>query len=118
MVTKRQDIRNFYMDEEFLPVWKKFRIICLREETSASEKIRGFIARYVATHDKGNPQMILERYGFTKQGECFKCERLLPKNELTRVEFISGLKAWLCMECLNNELAKGAYCTIKKKVLK
>jgi len=50
---KRRDIRNFYMDEDFIPVWSEFKKICQREDESISHKIRGFIARYVAVHREG-----------------------------------------------------------------
>ena len=64
---KRADIRNFYVNDMFVPTWDEFIKICRREGESASEKIRDFVTRYVEVHGHGNPQMLLSSFA-EKQG--------------------------------------------------
>jgi len=108
---KRSDIRNFYVDEEFIPVWDKFREICTREDSSASEKIRGFIARYVAVHAKGNPQLLLDKFVGDVHHKCFGCEGMFKS--LTKVKFVSGRIGGVCPLCKEDYCARG----LIKKVL-
>lgn len=95
---KRRDIKNFYIDEEFFPIWQEFKRICQREDESISHKLRKFIARYVAIHRKGNPQLRLEPFIGEASQVCFRCEGHFPV--LHRVKFISGLVKDVCSECL------------------
>ena len=111
-MAKRRDIRNFYIDETFIPIWNSFKEICAREESSASQKIRGMIARYVAVHRKGNPQLLLATFIGKMTHKCWRCEGMFPK--LIPVLFISGLKAELCPVCYDANKAKGGLSTIEK----
>ena len=51
-----------YLPIELADRWEKFKKICKREGSSASEKLREFIMAYVDAHDHGNPQTLLDRY--------------------------------------------------------
>ena len=57
---KRKDIRNFYIDEDFLLTYEKFKKIMERENVSVSEWIRTAIAEYVRLHEPWNPQQRLD----------------------------------------------------------
>jgi hypothetical protein len=110
---KRKDIRNFYVDETFMPVWNEFKLICFREGESASGKIREFIERYVMVHSEGNPQMLIEKFmKDIPQQECFFCRGHFP--DLRKVEYVSGLVAPTCQSCLEQNKAKGSFSTVKK----
>ena len=108
----RGDIRTIYIDEEFIPIWKAFKEICKREDESISQKIRGMIARYVAVHRKGNPQLLLATFIGKMTHKCWRCEGMFPK--LIPVLFISGLQAELCPVCYDANKAKGGLSTIEK----
>lgn len=75
-------------------LWREFKKICSREGVKMSPKIEGFVAREVAVHMKGNPQLRLEPFIGESKAKCFKCRGLFP--DLIRVEFISGLRAGVC----------------------
>jgi len=76
----------------------EFKIICFREHESMSEKIEKYVARYVAVHMKGNPQLHLTPFIGKTTHTCFRCEGKFPS--LIKVKFISGLIANVCSECL------------------
>lgn len=103
---------TLYITIEMQQVWNEFKKICDREEDSASSKISGMVARYVAVHAKGNPQLMLETFIGPTTKICWKCRGQFPN--LIPVRFISGLERNLCSTCLEAEKAKGGYCTIKK----
>jgi hypothetical protein len=110
---KRKDIRNFYLDETFIPIWNEFKEICSREGDSASNKIREFISRYVMVHSEGNPQMLMDKFcGEIRKGECFFCHN--QKDQLFKVAYVSGLVAPTCQSCLNENKAKKSCSTVKK----
>ena len=110
---KRMDIRNFYVDETFKPIYDEFKRICEREGESVSSKIREFIERYVIVHDVGNPQLqIMKFMEEAKLRECFFCRGHFDK--LWKVEYVSGLVAPTCEDCLNRNKAKGAFSTVRK----
>lgn len=92
-------------------VWKEFKLICVREEESMSQKVEKFCARYVAIHRKGNPQLRLETFIGKIKTVCFKCEGSFTL--LNEVRFISGLKAGVCEECEAEYDARGL---IKKRL--
>lgn len=72
---------------------------------SMSTKVEAWIARYIAVHQKGNPQLRLETFiGDVKQ-VCFQCEGHFPN--LVRVKFVSGLVAEVCASCLEEKRGKG-----------
>jgi hypothetical protein len=109
----RKDIRNFYIDETFIPIWNEFKEICNREGESASEKLREFISRYVMVHGEGNPQMLIDRFcGEIKKGECFFCKQV--KDQLWKVQYVSGLVVPTCKPCLEANKAKRSFSTVKK----
>lgn len=91
-------------------LWREFKKICFREDQSMSEKIQRFIARYVAVHIQGNPQLLLARFVGDIKKTCFFCQGKFPS--LTKVKFISGLIAPVCRECLDE--AKNKKRTVKK----
>lgn len=96
---KRRDIRNFYVDEAFIPVWQSFMEICAREGESASLKIREFVERYVCVHAGGNPQQLIEKYfGYISPKECFFCRGHFPT--LKKVEYIAVLWRLLARSAL------------------
>jgi len=97
MMEKRRDIRNFYIDENFIPIWNKFKNICEREDESVSAKIRDLIARYVAVHAKGNPQLLLDKFVGDVHHKCFGCEGMFKS--LTKVKFLSGRIGGVCPTC-------------------
>jgi len=43
-------------------VWKKFRELCEKEGTSASQKIEEWVLQYVREHYPGNPQLTIPRF--------------------------------------------------------
>jgi len=88
---------TIYMDPN---IWREFGIICSREDKSKSEKIEGFVGRYVAVHMKGNPQLLLAPFIGEVKKVCFGCEGIFPA--LTRVMFISKVKAGVCKSCLED----------------
>ena len=57
---KRRDIRNFYVNEDFIPFYEKYIEIMKRENSSVSEGIRDLIKSYVRLHEPGNPQQRLD----------------------------------------------------------
>ncbi len=92
-------------------LWKTFKKVCDREDKSMSEMLEGFIARYVAVHAKGNPQLLLEPFiGETKK-ICYNCRGKFPV--LIHVKFISNIKRKICRTC-KEEYDKR---TLIKKVL-
>jgi len=94
-------------------LWREFKRICLREEDSMSRKLERFIARYVAVHSPGNPQLPLTRFvGEVPQKECFWCHGHFKV--LYKVRYISGLVAPTCKQCLEANKAKGSFSTVKK----
>ena len=110
-MAKQWNSRQLYVTPEFMPVWNEFKKICDREDSSASEKIRGFIARYVAVHSEGNPQLLLEKFVGDVYHKCFGCEGTF-KN-LTKVKFVSGRIGGLCPPCKEDYQKRG----LIKKVL-
>lgn len=77
-----------------------------------SRKLEKYMARYVAVHMLGNPQLRLEPFlGQKLSHTCFGCDGNFPV--LTKVEFISGLVANVCDACLKTYMAK----TTVEKVL-
>ena len=79
-------------------LWREFKKICSREGEKMSPKIEGFIARYIAVHMKGNPQLRLEPFIGESKAKCFKCGGIFPA--LIKVRFLSDLKARVCRICL------------------
>jgi len=108
---KRRDIKNIYVPPDFQVIWDEFVKICAREGESVSAKIREYVARYVAIHSKGNPQLQLTRFILGINSKCFRCEGMFPS--LLTVRFISGLKAQLCRDCLKRDIERG----LIKKIL-
>jgi len=98
-MNKRRDIRNFYIDETFIPVWSEFIKICKREGDSASKKIRDFVTKYVDVHREGNPQLLLDRFGSELTLVCNRCGKGGFKT-LHRVEYYTGYIAHACDNCL------------------
>ena len=112
-MTKIIRSRQFYVDDTFLPILENFDRICEREGENRSQKIREFIERYVIVHDEGNPQMqIMKFMEEAKLRECFFCRGHFDK--LWKVEYVSGLVAPTCEDCLNRNRAKGTFSTVKK----
>lgn len=108
-MNKRRDIRNFYSNEEFIPVWEAFGVICDREGVSRSERIRGFIKSYVDRHGNGNPQLMLQTFGSEHKKRCGLCGELTDK--LWRVRYASKLVIPSCKECIEEKREKG---TVRK----
>jgi len=79
-------------------LWREFKKICSREDMKMSRKITGFVARYVAVHMKGNPQLMLDPFIRETKGKCYKCRGLFPV--LIPVKFLSNLKRKVCKTCL------------------
>ena len=101
---------SLYIDPN---MWKKFKAICFREEEPMSQKIEQYIARYVAVHDKGNPQTRIDPFlgDYKTKQKCYRCEGQFPF--LVHVKFISGLIAHVCKECLEDYRER----TLIRKVL-
>ena len=78
-------------------IHNEFKKICFREQESMSQKIEKYVARYVAVHMKGNPQLRLAPFIGKTTHTCFRCEGKFPI--LIHVKFISGLIANVCREC-------------------
>ena len=97
---KHWEIKNFRIDESFMPIWTEFRQICMREGDTASDKIREFIMRYVMVHSEGNPQLLLEKFMLNlPKHECFYCHGHFDR--LKKVKYKSGLIAPTCDTCLS-----------------
>lgn len=97
---------TFYIEPN---LHKAFKEICVRENEKMSEKVEKLIARYVAVHMKGNPQLRLEPFIGKTSHTCFRCEGKFPS--LIKVKFISGLIKNVCRECLKVYREKN---TVKK----
>ena len=73
----REDIANIYIPEEFKSQWKKFVEICKRDNSSAGEKIRDYVATFVRLHDPGNPQQLIVTFLKGEKAyvapKCFVC---------------------------------------------
>ena len=97
---KHWEIKNFRIDESFMPIWTEFRQICVREGDTASDKIREFIMRYVMVHSEGNPQLRLEKFMLNlPKHEYFYCHGHFDR--LKKVKYKSGLIAPTCDTCLS-----------------
>ena len=110
----RSNVGTFYLSDPYKDTWQEFRVICIREGTTASKKIVEFMVQYVMEHKKGNPQLLLEKFSGKAKQKCYRCDKAYPV--LRKVEFVSGLKAELCAECLEHEYAKGAFCLITREL--
>ena len=93
---------TFYIDPNLL---RNFKSICLREDVSMSNKVEAWIARYIAVHEKGNPQLRLESFIGELKQVCFQCEGHFPN--LAKVKFASGLVASVCPTCLEEKRTRG-----------
>jgi hypothetical protein len=113
-IIKRRDIRNFYIDEEFIPVWDQFIEICAREGESASRKIRDFILDYVHLHSHGNPQTILAKVLDNPTMTCQRCYK--EKHQLFRVKYHSGNNMLSCEECIRKDKEKQIIVKVMGKV--
>jgi len=101
---------TFYIEPNLL---KTFKQICQREDESMSRKIEQYIARYVAVHSSGNPQLHITKYlGKTQRKTCFFCQGRFP--QLYKVKYVSGLVAPTCKVCLDENKAKGPFSTVKR----
>lgn len=85
---------TFYIEPNVL---RNFKQICFREDVSMSRKVEKMIARYVAVHMKGNPQLRLESFIGDVQHTCFGCEGMFKT--LTKVKFLSGRIGGVCPSC-------------------
>jgi len=102
---------TLYVTLEFEQVWNEFTKICNREDESRSSKISSMVARYVAVHAKGNPQLMLETFIGDVQRKCFGCEGMFKT--LTKVKFISGRIGGVCPPCKEDYQKRG----LIKKIL-
>ena len=93
-------------------LWNDFNDICLREGESMSQKVEGFISRYVMAHKHGNPQTLLERYGGEAKQKCYGCKKWF--SGLPKVLFLSGEKGFVCSSCKQDYQNRG----LIRKVLK
>jgi hypothetical protein len=93
---------TFYIEPNLL---KEFKGICAREDESMSQKVEKWIARYIAIHIKGNPQLRLESFIGEVQEVCFQCEGHFPN--LVKAKFRSGLVADVCPTCLEEKKKHG-----------
>ena len=66
-----------------------------------SEKVEAYISQYVMAHTHGNPQTLLETFGAERSLTCFRCKKKF--RSLIRVEYISGLEAQTCRDCLETD---------------
>ncbi len=96
---KSNPICNFYGTDDFKIVWKKFKVIAKRENSSASAKIREYVEGYVKLHDEGNPQL---RIDVTLDLEKpYRANRCLDCKKKPRFEgILRGHKVRLCQDDL------------------
>jgi hypothetical protein len=96
---KRRDIRNFYVDQNFIPIYEKFKKIVEAERKSVSDKIRELLTEYVRLHEPGNPQQRLDtifRIGHAYRAEgCCACAKPADVQAFTK----EGLNLLYCWEC-------------------
>jgi len=85
--------------------------VCDREGVSKSNKLESYIARHVAVHGEGNPQLSLEPFFGDVKKKCFRCEGIFPN--LVKVKYHSGLVAESCPNCLEHDRQRN----VVKKVL-
>lgn len=100
----------FYVD---LDIHKQFRLICQREGESASQKVEAFEFDYVNAHNHGNPQTLLQSHFRPPELVCFRCRGKF--RVLRSVEYVSGLSAQVCDECLEKDRKRGV---VKKVMMK
>jgi len=101
-VIRRRDIRNIYIPEDFLPVWNKFIKICRREGTSASDKIRELIARYVEKKERIiNPQTLITRWISEPEWRTPDCRYFLREygSEVYCERDATWKPKWVCGKC-------------------
>ena len=93
---------------------RAFKEICARNSIRVRDVLMEKVDAFLREHNwpPGNSQTVLEVFIGDVQHKCYRCKGMFPT--LTEVEFISGLKAGLCGSCLEQEQAKGPYCTIKR----
>jgi len=107
----KSNVGTFYLSDPYKLTWQEFRVICIREGTTASKKLVSFMTEYVQEHKEGNPQLMLETFIGDVQHKCFGCEGMF-KN-LTKVKFISGRIGAVCSPCKEDYQKRG----LIKKVL-
>lgn len=101
---------SFYIGDPYKKVWQEFRVICLREGTTASKKLVEFISKYVKNHEPGNPQQLVSTFfeGGAKAyvaPKCFVC-----KNEaVTELVNLKGLKRFFCLRHETAALESGKW---------
>ena len=61
MGVKSKEVK-IYAPAHFKPTWEKFKKICDRDGTSASEQVRIWVEGFVARKDPGNPQRPLTAF--------------------------------------------------------
>lgn len=93
---------TLYILKEIL---NEFKEICVREGESMSQKVEQFMEQYNQIHRVGNPQMMLERFGVDVKLICFRCGGKF--SSLIKVEFISGLTAMECPDCVKMDRERG-----------
>jgi hypothetical protein len=94
-----------------------FKEICARNGVEYSQELfqRGVLG-FLKDHNwpPGNSQTTMKAFVNMASKECFFCKK--PSKVLLRVEYISGLIAPTCRDCLDEKKKKRAFCTVKRVI--
>lgn len=88
--------------------------ICARDGLDISDELYHYgVKAFLRAHNwpPGNSQAVLSVYGAKPKYVCSRCGGKFPK--LQRVQFVSGLTAELCPDCLEHETARNV---VKKRM--
>jgi hypothetical protein len=103
------------------PEWeiqvRAFKELCGRNGIEYSKELfeRGVLG-FLRDHNwpPGNSQTRMKDFVQTQLKECFFCKK--PNKVLFRVEYISGLIAPTCRDCLDEKKRKGRSSTVKRVI--
>ncbi len=91
MTSRNWKIIQIYSKVQDVATWGAFTKICKREGISMSDKLLEIgVLNYVAAHQDGNNQTVLENSGLPKTMPLYQTCRNTKKNSDGRVELIKG----------------------------
>ena len=106
---KKQQKKFRHIIHMYVPIKSQDKVeeaqkILERENSSLSQFCVAKLEEYANLHREGNPQTLISRFGAEPSLTCYRCQNKFPS--LTRVEYISGLVAHVCPECLKLDKQK------------
>jgi len=82
---------------------RAFKEICARNGFKISDVLFERVESFLREHNwpPGNSQTLLSSFGAERSLTCFRCKKKF--RSLIRVEYISGLEAQTCRDCLETD---------------